>query len=157
MTPDRLIAWLHEGVDLLGDWLRDSPQSRLEPDTADFGTPPPPLVNPATRLAAEALQDRLIASQLAPTLIPKRRGRPRKYEPRVPIQPVVTTAHEYVLAKEFEEKWEKPTNENQTYHCSHCGRVLPTSVKPYHEPNCAAAEKGYTTHESRKPDGSSTL
>jgi len=149
---DRLIAWLHEGVDMLGDWLRDAPQSRLEPDTADFGTPPPSVLNPATRRAVEALQDQLIASQLAPT--PKRRGRPRKYEPRVPIGGRLQPTDSQLLNSDLREE---PSTDAQTYHCTHCGRVLPATVRQYHEPNCAAAEKGYTTHESRKPDGSSTL
>ena len=155
MTSDRLIAWLHEGVDLLGDWLKDAPQSRLELDTNDFGTPPPSVLNPATRRAVEALQDELIASQLAPT--PKRRRRPRKYEPRVPVPIQVPPMPEVFLGQTGLYEREESQPDAQTYHCTHCGRVLPATVRQYHEPNCAAAEKGYTTHESRKPDGSSAL
>jgi len=127
-----------------------------------------------------------VAQQLAPT---RKRGRPRKYEPRVPIQPVVTTAHE-IMREEPSTDAETycatclpdrpgkviPVNKEgfcracgrdvvkrgeitngETYTCTHCKRLLPSRIRDLHESNCAAAEKGYTTHESRKPDGSSTL
>ena len=40
LFADRLLVWLHQGADLLHEYLYGAPQSRLEPDTDDFSTPP---------------------------------------------------------------------------------------------------------------------
>ncbi len=38
--------------------------------------------------------------------------------------------------------------DGETFHCSYCGRILPTGVETLHTANCKAAYRGYASHEA---------
>ncbi len=125
---DDLSVWLFDGFKLLRAWIQSQADSESVPLRAAYGLDP---------------SDQFTGLEIP---LKRKRGRPSNADraaAELQRQRVELTAKAN----------ERTTENGETFHCSYCGRVLPTGVEALHTTNCKAAYRGYASHETSPEKG----